>query len=211
MKLVYEICKPQSNEGAGGSWGLGKTIYFRLGIGLVIYYSRIYQNGKYQSRLAACLVENENKPGALIPYGSGVKRGIAWWGKKDGLMSNDTVPLDNEAEIEKILHIFEIKPYAKKETGTTIIIPYINETELLNEVYATNEPAENKPYWANSVAEYLKIALQRWYAPRLLNTSYPYGAYLSATLFNSSARPQHSSSAARLYFLVKFKTPRHMR
>lgn len=182
LKLVYEICKPQSNEGAGGSWGLGKTIYFRLGIGLVIYYSRIYQSGKYQSRLAACLVENENKPGALIPYGSGVKRGIAWWGKKDGLMSNGTIPLDNEAEIEKILHIFGIKPYAKKETGTTIIIPYINETELLNEVYATNEPAENKPYWANSVSEYLKVALQRWYAPRLLNTSYPYGAYLSASV-----------------------------
>lgn len=182
LKLVYEICKPQSNEGAGGSWGLGKTIYFRLGIGLVIYYSRIYQNGKYQSRLAACLVENENKTGALIPYGSGVKRGIAWWGKKDGLLSNDTVPLDHEAEIEKILYIFGIKPYAKKETGTTIIIPYINETELLNEVYATNEPTENKPYWASSVAEYLKVALQRWYAPRLLNTSYPYGAYLSASV-----------------------------
>lgn len=66
LKLVYEICKPQSNEGAGGSWGLGKTIYFRLGIGLVVYYSRIFQNGKYQSRLAACLVEDETKTNALI-------------------------------------------------------------------------------------------------------------------------------------------------
>lgn len=61
LKLVYEICKPQSTEGAGGSWGLGKTIYFRLGIGLVLYYSRIRQNGKYQSRLVACLVEDETK------------------------------------------------------------------------------------------------------------------------------------------------------
>jgi len=26
LKLVYEICKPQQAEGAGGSWGLGKTI-----------------------------------------------------------------------------------------------------------------------------------------------------------------------------------------
>lgn len=182
LKLVYEICKPQSNEGAGGSWGLGKTIYFRLGIGLVLYYSRIYQNGKYQSRLAACLVEDENKPGALIPYGAGVKRGIAWWGKKDGLMGNGTIPVDNESEIERILRVFGIKPYEKDETGTTIIVPYVNETELLNEVYATNEPVENKPYWANSVSEYLKVALQRWYAPRLLNPSYPYGAYLSARI-----------------------------
>ena len=41
LKLIYEISKPQETEGAGGSWGLGKTVYFRVGIGLVIYYSRI--------------------------------------------------------------------------------------------------------------------------------------------------------------------------
>lgn len=182
LKLVYEICKPQSNEGSGGSWGLGKTIYFRLGIGLVIYYSRIFQNGKYQSRLAACLVEDETKPDALIPYGAGVKRGIAWWGKRDGVLSYGTVPLDNDQEIEKILRIFGIKPYAHKEVGTTIIIPYINETDLLNEVYATNEPTENKPYWTNNVSDYLKVSVQRWYAPRLLNTSYPHGSFLSASV-----------------------------
>ena len=51
LKLVYEICKPQEAEGAGGSWGLGKTVYFRIGIGLVIYYSRISEgDGKYSSR-----------------------------------------------------------------------------------------------------------------------------------------------------------------
>ena len=63
LKLVYEICKPQEAEGAGGSWGLGKTVYFRIGIGLVIYYSRIDEgNGKYSSRLAASFVEDENSP-----------------------------------------------------------------------------------------------------------------------------------------------------
>ena len=41
LKLVYEISKAQDSEGAGGSWGLGKTVYFRVGIGLVLYYSRI--------------------------------------------------------------------------------------------------------------------------------------------------------------------------
>lgn len=41
LKLVYEISKPQESIGAGGSWGLGKTIYFRVGIGLVVYYSRV--------------------------------------------------------------------------------------------------------------------------------------------------------------------------
>lgn len=178
LKLVYEICKPQQNEGAGGSWGLGKTIYFRVGIGLVIYYSRIYQNGKFQSRLAACLVEDETRSDALIPSTSAVKRGIAWWGKRDGVGSSSTVPIENEKEIDKILSIFGLEKYTGSDTGTTIIIPYIDEEKLLNEVYAKNEPVEKKPYWVNSVSEYLKVATQRWYAPRLFNSSYPYGPYL---------------------------------
>lgn len=182
LKLVYEISKPQSNEGAGGSWGLGKTIYFRLGIGLVIYYSRIFQDGKYSSRLAACLVEDETRTDALIPNKGGVKRGIAWWGKRDGFAVNDTVPIDNESEIEKILKVFHIAPYRNSETGTTVIIPYINENDLLREAYAINEEEENKPYWASSVDEYLNVAFQRWYAPRLLNAKYPYGSWLQPSV-----------------------------
>ena len=182
LKLVYEICKPQQNEGAGGSWGLGKTIYFRLGIGLVLYYSRIYQNGKYQSRLAACLVEDETRSDALIPS-SGVKRGIAWWGKQDGgIRSSSTIPLDNVKDIDRILSVFGIPQYEEKETGTTVIIPYIDEETLLNEVYAKNEPLEHKPYWVNSVPDYLKVAIQRWYAPRLYNSKYSYGTYLAASV-----------------------------
>lgn len=182
LKLVYEICKPQQNEGAGGSWGLGKTIYFRLGIGLVLYYSRIYQDGRYQSRLAACLVEDETKANSLIPYTSGVKRGIAWWGKSDGISSKTTIPLDNEKEIEKILSVFGLDLYGSEETGTTVIVPYVDKRALLAEVYANNESAEQKPYWANSIEEYLKVAIQKWYAPRLSNALYPYGAYLTVRI-----------------------------
>lgn len=182
LKLVYEICKPQSNEGAGGSWGLGKTIYFRLGIGLVIYYSRICEKGKYQSRMAACLVENETQKDALIPHSGGVKRGIAWWGKKESLLQKTTIPEDNEQEIRRILNVFDIPSYGEKETGTTVIIPYIDEKALLSEVYAKNEPVAEKPYWANRVEDYLKVAVQKWYAPRLNNANYPYGAYLSASI-----------------------------
>lgn len=182
LKLVYEICKPQSNEGAGGSWGLGKTIYFRLGIGLVIYYSRICEKGKYQSRLAACLVENETQKDALIPHSGGVKRGIAWWGKKESPFQKTTIPEDNEQEIQHILNVFGIPSYGAKETGTTIIIPYIDEEALLSEVYAKNEPVAEKPYWANRVEDYLRVAVQKWYAPRLNNLDYPYGAYLSASI-----------------------------
>ena len=93
LKLVYEICKPQEGEGAGGSWGLGKTVYFRVGIGLVIYYSRIEdEDGNYSSRLAASFVENETSSDAMIPrYHEMARRGIAWWGEL--IRENTTVPV----------------------------------------------------------------------------------------------------------------------
>lgn len=181
LKLVYEICKPQEAEGAGGSWGLGKTVYFRVGIGLVIYYSRIVdENGEFSSRLAASYVENETSPDAMIPeYRDMTRRGIAWWG--DTIRENTTVPVTDEKYIEQFLSIFGMTPYSSDETGTAIIIPYINSDTLLahNRIDYTDTFDEHlAPYWYSSIEEYLRISVQRWYAPRLCNPSYPYGAFL---------------------------------
>ena len=68
-KLVYHIMKPQDNEGSGGSWGIGKTVYYRVGTGLVIYYSRIkLDDGHFQERLVAVLVENELSKNGLLAF-----------------------------------------------------------------------------------------------------------------------------------------------
>ena len=184
LKLIYEICRPQEIEGSGGSWGLGKTVYFRIGMGLVVYYSRIInENGRYESRLAASLVENEKSRDAMIPSIKGLSRnGIAWWGKPSG-KENDTVPVTDEEYINDFLKIFGISPYSGNETGTTIIIPYTDEKSLLENnqveyVSSTGDPVS--PYWCSSVEKYLGIALQRWYSPRLSNPMYPFGTYLRA-------------------------------
>ena len=187
LKLIYEICKPQQNEGAGGSWGLGKTVYFRVGIGLVIYYSRICVNGVYSERMAACMVEDETKRDSIIPENGNLKRGIAWWGKTD--TDEHTVPLENSPEIHNILQTFNCKPYQDEETGTTIIIPYINQEKLLNEVYAKNEEDADRPYWTRSIESYLNIAVQKWYAPRLNNKKYRYGAYLVPSINGIEIQP----------------------
>ena len=181
LKLVYEICKPQEAEGAGGSWGLGKTVYFRIGIGLVIYYSRIkMEDGTFTSRLAASFVENENASDAMIPEYKGMaRRGIAWWGRS--ISENTTVPVTGESEIRRFLDIFGIKPYSGNKTGTMIIIPYIDRDLLLanNRIDYTDDIDEHfAPYWYASLEEYLRISVQRWYAPRLANPYYPYGAFL---------------------------------
>lgn len=181
LKLVYEISKPQESPGAGGSWGLGKTVYFRVGIGLVIYYSRILnENNEYESRLAVTLVEDEKNENSLIPsYQGKTKRGIAWWGDEIGV--NKTQPITDDKEILRILDIFSIKPYLGDETGTTIIIPFIDEEALLSSNKILNEGYDVKelePYWYRNIEEYLKVAVQRWYMPRLNNDKYSYGKWL---------------------------------
>lgn len=188
LKLIYEISKPQDTEGAGGSWGLGKTVYFRVGMGLVLYYSRIKkEDGNYESRMAACLVEDENRSGSLIPkYKGRSKRGIAWWGQARG--DNKTQPVTDETYINRILDIFNIEPYIDEETGTAIVIPYINRDELLKNnqiIYSSEDGSEHiNQFWKADIEDYLRIALQRWYSPRLNNPNYSYGKFLRA-LINS--------------------------
>jgi len=198
LKLIYEISKPQDAEGAGGSWGLGKTVYFRVGIGLVLYYSRIRKgNGEYESRMAACLVEDENNTDSLIPqYQGKSKRGIAWWGEKKG--ENKTRPVIDREYNNRMLNIFKIEPYKDDETGTTIIIPYINHDVLLanNQVVcATTDGKSIKQFWQHNIEEYLKISLQRWYSPRLNNINYPYGKFLRASI-NSNGITKDSMEPA---------------
>ncbi len=181
LKLIYEISKPQDVEGSGGSWGLGKTVYFRVGIGLVLYYSRIRKGpGKYESRLAASFVEDETKKDAIIPESKNIKRGIAWWGTKP-IGSSQTVPITKKREIQHILKIFNIPEYTGSQTGTTIIIPYIKVKELLNNnagEYLDRSDKKITPYWMKSLEDYLQVAVQRWYAPRLNNIDYRYGPFL---------------------------------
>ena len=186
LKLIYEISKPQDLAGSGGSWGLGKTVYFRIGIGLVLYYSQIKKKGIFggtESRLAAALVEDETKDNTILPSSSHLQRGIAWWGKKDPKNpgGKHTVPITDNKEIEKILKAFNIKPFEKDETGTVILIPFIDKTKLLEETISEDMESANKiPFWCKStLEEYIKIAIQRWYAPRLNNEKYQ-GQYLQA-------------------------------
>lgn len=132
QKLVYHVGKPQDEPGSGGSWGYGKTLYYRISqIGLVIYYSRIKkEDGEYESRLCAVMCEDENSNDAILPpLGNNNKSGIAWWGETDE--SGNTWPVTDDESINVFLKIFDINPYTGNDVGTIVIIPYINEQLLL--------------------------------------------------------------------------------
>ena len=179
-KLVFQIMHPQDQEGAGGSWGIGKTIYYRLGQGFTIFYSRILlEDGQYEHRLVSSLVENEDLESSILrKYTDGI--GIAFFGNVETINGKEDISvIVNEEEIKEFLSMFGIVPFKDDETGTMVIIPFINERRLLEDNKEEKREFETEPYWYNSLEEYLRVSIYRWYFPRLCN-KYPYGAYLEA-------------------------------
>lgn len=170
LKLVFEIGRTRVDEGAGGSWGLGKTCYFRMGAGLVIYYSRINTAEGYEERLVASLVEDENREDRLQLK---TQTGIAWWGANESLQAI-TAP----EHIQEILKAFGTQSFTGKTTGTAIIIPLLKE----NLLPVFDEEGGRVPWWYNSYEDYVNVAIQRWFSARLDNPFFSSGRYLRASV-----------------------------
>lgn len=165
-KLIYGLNMNQEKTDAGGSWGLGKTSFFRMGCGIVIYYSRVkLDNGEYEERLAACLIEDSDKDNAIMPNND---RGIAWWGeKKTSEIHDKSFPVTDGEFITRFLGDFNIIPYINDETGTTIIVPFIDESNI------TMQSKTSGVFpWESSLKESIELAIQRWYFPRIGNKNY---------------------------------------
>jgi hypothetical protein len=178
FKLIYDTGKKQNNTAAGGNWGFGKSVYYRVGIGIVIFYSQIKTNSGYENRLIITLVEDENKTdkkgeditllGSIDPLSAGK----AWWGIKE---NKEIFPIRDNNLIKSILDIFDIKPFKQNETGTSIIIPYIDEEKLLDDIIPADaiiQPDVREHFldvWGSSIPDYLKLSIQKWYAPKIHN------------------------------------------
>lgn len=170
LKLVFEIGRTRTDDDAGGSWGLGKTVYFRMGAGLVIYYSRIRTAEGYEERLVASLVEDE---GSTERLQSTTQTGIAWWGASDSLQA-----ITEPEHIHEVLERFGAQPFLGDATGTAIIIPLLKE----NLIPIFDEEGEHAPWWYSNYENYLNVAIQRWFSARLDNPSFASGRYLRASV-----------------------------
>ena len=150
-----------------------------MGIGIVIFYSRIKTTEGYESRLIVTLVEDESKKN---PDGSDAtilnrleakSAGKAWWGIRDG---EDLLPITDEEFINPVLSTFGLNPFKGTETGTSVIIPYIDPKELLDDVIPADAEIKDdvkehmETVWTNELANYLRLAIQKWYAPKIQNT-----------------------------------------
>lgn len=178
FKLIYDTGKRQTQTGAGGNWGYGKSVYYRVGIGIVVFYSRIKTESGYESRLIVTLVEDESKQN---PDGSDAtilnrleanSAGKAWWGIREG---EDLLPIGDEDFINPLLATFGLKPFKNDETGTSVIIPYIDPKKLLEDIIPADAEIESgvrdhfETVWTSTLQDYLKLAIQRWYAPKIHN------------------------------------------
>ncbi|MBI6164765.1 hypothetical protein JEQ05_24330 [Serratia liquefaciens] len=170
LKLVFEIGRTRPDDGAGGSWGLGKTCYFRMGAGLVIYYSRIKIAEGYEERLVASLVEDESREDRLQLK---TQTGIAWWGAEEGLQAI-TAP----DHINDILKALGAQPFTGEETGTAIVIPLLKE----NLLPVLDQERGWMPWWYRSYADYVNVAIQRWFSARLDNPFFASGRHLGASV-----------------------------
>ncbi|MED9904189.1 MAG: hypothetical protein UFG06_08395 [Lachnospiraceae bacterium] len=176
FKLVFDTGKEQtasSSGEAGGSWGYGKSVYYRVGIGLVIFYSQIAINDSYEERMIVSLTEHETDSSSLLKEIVSDSVGRAWWGRKEEQNPKELLPITDGSEIESILDIFGVSRFKTGQTGTAIIIPYINRDRLLDGIFpddcGISEDEKAMCSWKNSVEEYLELAVQKWYAPKIFN------------------------------------------
>ena len=178
FKLIYDTGKRQTQANAGGNWGFGKSVYYRVGIGIVIFYSRIKTDSGFESRLIITLVEDEGKKNpdgtdaTILNKIEPLSAGKAWWGIKEG---DDLLPLYDEDFINAVLEVFGLTPFTGDKTGTSIIIPYIDSAKLLSDIIPADadirdDVKENfTGIWTQTIADYLRLSIQKWYAPKLHN------------------------------------------
>ncbi len=96
-------------------------------------------------------------------------------------MEGVMLPLQDEEEIKEVLDVFGLKAFEKNETGTSVIIPYVNYSELMSNTISDemdiNPDIKNRCDWTRPTDEGFEesifLAIQRWYAPAINNLELP--------------------------------------
>jgi len=179
LKLCHSMGIPQDSEGAGGSWGFGKTVFFRVCHAPVLFYSRFKEGDSYIERLIFYLIEDVSLPDAITKVQGTTSTGFAWWGAS--INHDEILPCEDGTEIQSILdQLGGIPRFSGEETGTLIFMPCLRKG---GQMPSYNDATEIPPYWIsrnlsptiNEYETYTNVAIQRWYAPRLKNETYAAG------------------------------------
>jgi hypothetical protein len=180
LNLCFAIGSAQNQSGAGGSWGYGKTVFFRACVAPVLFYSRFRIGTGYSERLIFYLIEDADSPLSLTRTTiSPPSTGFAWWGA--GLNGDSISPCEDGDQISLILEqLGKLPRFVGNETGTLIFMPCLRSEKQLPVVPSDDCP----PYWMprntppsiEEFEEYTNVSIQRWYAPRLENKLFGCGS-----------------------------------
>ena len=163
--LLTEFSRSGKNlSSQGGMWGKGKSVFYRQGVGFVIFYSRVQVDGGFESRLNAIFV---NHKGYKIDVGITKWKGFSMWGG-DFIDEDEVGPVYDESEIKSVLDCFGLSPFGNDETGTYIIMPSVDIQSLLLDIRETSKLDPDKP-WLVSVPKCIDFFVQKWFSPRLNN------------------------------------------
>ena len=114
VDFVLNVGRENSEVGAGGSYGFGKTItYIVSRCRTIIIYSRTRVQGTMESRLIACAI------GEGFVNSEKVHTGRHWWGVRGE--GNCALPLIDE-DADNIAEQIGMRRFEDDETGTTILI-----------------------------------------------------------------------------------------
>lgn len=163
--LVKKIGQTGKDAGSmGGSWGKGKSVFYRQGIGFVIFYSRIRNDdGSFESRMNAVFANWRDIEYHPIDNWTG----ISIWGGEE-YKGYDITPIYDESAIHEVLNSFDITPYDGQETGTVVIMPSVSDEDLLIDVEDGVEHDTEKT-WLTSVVRCIDFYIQKWFSSRLNN------------------------------------------
>lgn len=171
--LVYDIMQNKKSSDAGGTWGIGKSVYYRFGVGLCFYYSRTFENNKYINKLVGALIEDEDKDNRILLNSD---TGVAFLGD---VQNDKSIPVYDDKQIEEFLKIFGLDIMLGDKTGTAVIIPFINKEKLLS--INSNIDSDEYRCWLSNVEQCLEMSVQRWYFARINNKNFN-GKYIKVAI-----------------------------
>lgn len=143
-RLVCRCGATQGASGKGGSQGVGKSVYFAAGEGVVVFYSRFRDaDGALKSRLTVLCAEDyqptKNHHNWFSEYEGQQPddcRGPANLGLMRWLSTQDAAPFELRPEcgedadscfVTKLLSSLGVKPFEGEQTGTSIVIPFVRD------------------------------------------------------------------------------------
>ncbi len=163
FNLVFNIGRNHGTSGAGGSFGFGKTIFFKAAeSGLILYYSKCLNSAKKEEhRLMFCMISAEEQK-------KGRNTGIIWWGGEHYTFekSINIRPLTGSSA-SRILKILDIKPFDHLETGTLIGIVCPRKDLINTEGDEVQDLSSN---FSNQLSNELSKKIIKWYWSRMLTS-----------------------------------------